>query len=766
MIDRLLSPARVSRAATAAIAATLALGCDSAVETEPSEPNLDSVSAQFVGGAACATCHADEAAAWRGSHHDLALQAASPATVLGDFDDAEFVYADTTTSFFSRGDERWVETDGPDGSLQEFRVTHTIGIDPLQQYMVELPGGRYQVLSVAWDTRPAEDGGQRWFHLYPDEQIDGDDPLHWTSVYQSWNTTCAECHSTDLRKNYEPAGHRFDTTFASIDVDCEACHGPGSMHASDPTVLPLASTRVARAWVFADGASIASLADDAARSSEIEVCAQCHSRRSQLTDDYEPQNPFLSGFRPSLLDAGLYHADGQILDEVYVYGSFLQSAMAAAGVTCSDCHEPHSTALRAAGNDVCATCHLASTFDTPDHHRHAANSTGSQCVSCHMRAETYMVVDPRRDHSFRVPRPDLSARLQSPNACNDCHSEETSDWAAEQVAAWFPNGRQNEFHYGEALHAGRAWTEERAPLLRQVAENMEQPAIVRATALSLLALQMTGTDVDLVSLAIDDADPLVKLAALEALQGIPPERRFERAQSLLTDPRLALRTAAARALLPARGQLSERRQSDLDAALAEYAQIQQFNSDRAGGLFNMGTLMTELGRAEESARLYLAAIAREPGFSAAYVNLAELYRGLGREPQAEATLREGLVVTPNDAGLHFALGLALVRADRIDEAIMALRAAVANAPDVPHYAYVLGVALNSTEQSAAAITTLRLAHTRFPAHRDTLFALTTMLRDAGEIDAAREHAQRLIALVPSDAEVRALLAELEPADAP
>ncbi len=764
MINVIVRSTRTLRTVAPAVVAALALGCYGADEAAPPEQATDLVSAQFVGGAVCATCHADEAAVWRDSHHDLALQAASPATVLGNFDDAEFVYAGATTSFFSRGDERWVETDGPDGTLQEFRVTHTIGIEPLQQYMTELPNGHYQVLSVAWDTRAAEDGGQRWFHLYPDDQIDSDDPLHWTGTYQSWNTTCAECHSTDLRKNYESAGHQFDTTFASIDVDCEACHGPGSLHANDPTVPPLAANSVARAWVFRDGASIASLADDAARSNEIEVCAQCHSRRSQLTDDYEPQDAFLDGFRPSLLEAGLYHADGQILDEVYVYGSFLQSAMASAGVTCSDCHEPHSTALRASGNDVCGRCHIPSTFDTPAHHHHAANSAGSECVSCHMRAETYMVVDPRRDHSFRVPRPDLSTRLQSPNACNDCHAAQTPEWAAEQVAAWFPNGRQNDFHYGEALHAGRTWTEDRAPLLRRVAEDTQQPAIVRATAVSLLAQQMTSADVELINRVLEGTDPLIQLAALDALQGIAPERRFERAQSLLTDPRLALRSTAARTLLPARGQLSQRRQSDLDAALAEYAQIQQFNSDRAAGLLNLGTLMTELGRAEESARLYLAAIAREPAFSAAYVNLAELYRNLGREPEAEATLREGLAVNPDDAGLNLALGLSLVRSERSDEALMQLRAAVANAPDAPYYAYVLGVALNSAEQSAAAITTLRLTHTRFPAHRDTLFALTTMLRDAGDIDAAIEHARRLVALVPSDGEARGLLAELESAE--
>lgn len=745
-------------------AAAIAAGCDSVSERGPSE-STPAATAEFVGGGACASCHADEAALWRGSHHDEALQAASAETVLGDFDNAELDYGEVTTTFFVRDDEHWVTTEGPDGRLQEFRVSHTIGIDPLQQYLLELPDGRYQTLSIAWDTRPAENGGQRWFHLYPDQQIDSDDPLHWTGTYQSWNTTCAECHSTDLRKNYDSAGDRFDTAFASIDVDCEACHGPGSIHASDPSAPPPAAAHVERTWVFRDGAGIASLADEASRSNEIEVCAQCHSRRAQLTDDYEPQDAFLDGFRPALLDRGLYHADGQILGEVYVYGSFLQSAMATAGVTCSDCHEPHSTALRASGNAVCARCHLTSTFDTPQHHHHEANSTGSQCVSCHMRAETYMVVDPRRDHSFRVPRPDLSATLQSPNACNDCHAEQSSDWAAAQVAAWFPEGRQNDFHYGEAFHAGQAWTEERAPLLRRVLEDTEQPAIVRATAVSLLAQQMAGMDGELIGRAVEDSEPLVQLAALEALQSFPPERRVERAQGLLTDPRLALRITAARSLLAARAELSERRQDNLDAALTEYAQTQRFNGDRGEGLFNLATLTAELGGAAEAESLFLAAIDREPAFSATYVNLADYYRNLGREPEAETTLRQGLAVNPDDAGLNLALGLSLVRSGQLDEALVQLREAVTNAPAAPYYAYVLGVALNSAAQTTAAINTLRITHARFPAHRDTLFGLTTMLRDAGETGAAEEHARRLVALNPSDQAARTLLAELEAAEA-
>jgi len=743
------------------LVAAIASGCDDVGDQRPADLLSETATAEFVGGATCASCHADQTALWRDSHHDLALELAAPETVLGDFDDAQYEYGSVTTFFFMREDQHWVTTDGPNGTLQDFRVSHTIGVDPLQQYLLELPNGHYQTLNVAWDSRPADAGGQRWFHLFPDQQIDSDDPLHWTGTYQNWNSTCAECHSTDLRKNYDVAADRFETTFADIDVACEACHGPGAVHANDPTVPPPAATRTDRTWVFRDSSGIATLADGAARSNEIEVCAQCHSRRSQLTDDYAPQDPFLDGFRPSLLDRGLYHADGQILDEVYVYGSFMQSAMAAAGVTCSDCHEPHSTALRADGNTVCAQCHLTSTFDTPEHHRHAANSAGAECVSCHMRAETYMVVDPRRDHSFRVPRPDLSARLQTPNACNDCHGDQTSDWAAEQIATWFPDGSQNEFHYGEALHAGRTWAEDRAPLLRQVIGDPLQPAIVRATAVSLLAEQLAGTDTEVIDRSVEDPEPLVQLAASEALQNIPPDRRFGRAQQLLTDPRLGLRITAARSLLAARSQLSERRRSDLDAALAEYAEVQQFNSDRGEGLFNLAALMTEFGRPEEAARLYLAAIGREPAFSAAYVNLADLYRSLGREPEAEATLREGYAVNPDDAGLSLPLGLSLVRSGRLDEALMQLREAVANAPDVPYYAYVLGVALNSAGQTAAAISSLTITHARFPSHRETLFGLATMLRDTGEIGPAVEHARKLTALDPSDQTARRLLAEVE-----
>lgn len=717
--------------------------------------------AEYVGGVACAGCHAAEAQLWRGSHHDLAMQPVSDETVLGDFANAVYTYNDMTTTFFERDGQYWVNTEGAEGALQDFRVSHTFGVEPLQQYLIELPRGHFQSLSIAWDARSADEGGQRWFHLYPDEAVDSDDPLHWTGTYQSWNTMCAECHSTNLRKNYDSADDAFTTSWSSINVDCEACHGPGSAHVASPTEYPLANARTERAWVVVGDAVTAQLQAGSASGEEIDTCAQCHARRSQLSDDHDPGDPFLNAFRPALLDTNLYHADGQILDEVYVYGSFLQSAMHANGVTCSDCHEPHSAQTRASGNALCSQCHTAEVFDTASHHRHESGTPGAQCVNCHMRAETYMVVDPRRDHSFRVPRPDLSADLGAPNACSDCHADQSSQWAAARIAEWYPNGRHEEFHYGEALHAGRNWTLERTALLQRVTADVTQPEIVRATALSLLANPAGDAAIDAIERELRGSDVLLQLAALDALPGLPIQFAVEVGQRFLTHELLTLRVAAARALQPARASLSERRRADLDAALAEYAASQSFNSDRGEGLLNEAVMLSGQGRLPEAEAAYLRAIAREPAFTASYVNLADLYRQTGRESEAETVLRDALEVAPEDPGLYLALGLSLVRSGEVAEAIELLERTVELGAAEPYYHYVLGIALNSSGEPERAIGVLESAYEQFPGYRDIVFGLATMLRDSGEFERAAAYARRMLELSPSDAAASALVSELE-----
>ena len=377
---------------------------------------------------------------------------ATEQNVLGNFSGARFAYAGTTTEFFRRDGKFFARTDGPDGKVADFEVKYTFGVQPLQQYLVELSGGRLQALSIAWDSRPKSQNGQRWFHLYPNERITHDDELHWTRPSQNWNFTCADCHSTGLRKNYDRDNDRFQTHFAEISVGCEACHGPGSRHitwASAPRgdraalrdstkgLTARLDERRGVAWNVSATSGNATRSHPRVSDREIETCAQCHSRRSQIADGYEAGKPFLDYYRPALLTRPLYHADGQQRDEVYDWGSFLQSKMFARGVTCSDCHNPHSGKLRADGNATCASCHLPAKYDTPAHTHHESTSAGATCIGCHMPTTTYMVIDPRHDHSLRIPRPDLSVTLGTPNACTSCHTQRDARWAAAQVTAWY-----------------------------------------------------------------------------------------------------------------------------------------------------------------------------------------------------------------------------------------------------------------------------------------------------------------------------------------
>jgi len=369
---------------------------------------------------------------------------ATDKSVLGDFSDASFEYYGVKSRFFRRDGKFFVETDGPDGKLAVFEVKYTFGIDPLQQYLIEFPDGRLQALSIAWDSRPKEQGGQRWFHLYPNEEIKHDDILHWTRLNQNWNFMCAECHSTGVHKNYDAPSDRFSTTWSEISVGCEACHGQGSRH--------VAWAREKQSWwPFKRGDdpskglsvsfderhditwSIDSRTGNATRRiaparlrKEVETCGLCHARRGLISEDWVPGRWLSDTHVVSPLARGLFQADGQMLDEVYNYASFKQSRMFAAGVTCSDCHEPHGAKLRAPGDGVCLQCHASDKYAAVSHHRHAGASPPVSCASCHMPERTYMVIDRRHDHSFRIPRPDVSAKVGTPNACNDCLNDKTA----------------------------------------------------------------------------------------------------------------------------------------------------------------------------------------------------------------------------------------------------------------------------------------------------------------------------------------------------
>jgi Flp pilus assembly protein TadD len=733
--------------------------------------------ATHVGRAVCAECHPAELAAWSGSDHDRAMEVADERSVLGDFSGATFEHFGVATTFSRRDGKYWVRTDGPDGKLHDYEIAYTFGFRPLQQYLIAFPGGRYQALGIAWDSRPAAEGGQRWFHLYPDEAVPAGDVLHWTGFAQNWNGRCAECHSTDLERGYVVAEDRYETTWAEIDVSCEACHGPGSAHvawardadgdrAGDPSKgLAIDLSDGSGVWVMDPTTGIARRSEPRSSQAEIETCARCHSRRGVVSEDYHHGQPLMDTHRPALLEEGLYFPDGQIEDEVYEWGSFLQSRMYRAGVTCTSCHDPHTLRLR--GNDgpdsVCAQCHLPARFAAREHHHHTPGSPGSSCVACHMPARTYMGVDVRRDHSLRIPRPDLTVAIGTPNPCNACHSEQAPSWAAESLAEWYGPARTPvESSAAVAIAAGRRGDPGSQSKLIRLAGDASQPAIVRATAVSLLWQSPTPEIRSTIASALVDPDPLVRSAAVLGTQALEPAARLPLAAPLLRDPVRTVRIDAARALAAlAPAQVPPGERAALEAGLAEYVRAQLLNTDGPEGHLNLGILAAERGDLDSAERAYRTAILRAPSLPQAYVNLADLHRAWGHDDEAERALRAGIERSPEDPSLHHALGLTLVREKRLPEAIASLQRAAELAPDRARYAYVFAVALDGAGERAQGLEVLRQAHARHPGDRDVLTALATISRDAGDRRAAAGYARALVALSPSDPAARRLLAELE-----
>ena len=477
--------------------------------------------ATYVPRGQCIECHADQHADWKGSHHDVGMDHATETSVLGDFDDASFTNHGITSRFFKKDGKFFVNTEGPDGKLHDYEILYTIGWEPLQQYLIDIGDGRLQCLQVTWDTEK-----KRWYHIQPD-RITPEDRLHWTGMQFNANFMCIECHVTGYDRAYNADTNGYASTWHDIDVGCQACHGPGSNHVAwargggdDPTMGLEVKLKSADPLVQVDG------------------CARCHARRVHVSDVHGHGEPLLDHMAARLLVEPLYHADGQILDEVYVYGSFVQTKKFHKGVRCTDCHDPHSAALKHEGDALCMQCHQENPperfptlrrirYDTPEHHFHTPGTPGSHCVDCHMPAKTYMGVDPRRDHSFRVPRPDLTMKIGTPNACNGCHTDKEARWAVEEIVKRhrsFLTGRIEAGHFGLAFEAARRNEPAAFRSLARLANEQGEPAIVRATAVHYLQRYEPSEAVRAIAPTLIDENGLVRATAAAAIgRLVPPE---------------------------------------------------------------------------------------------------------------------------------------------------------------------------------------------------------------------------------------------------
>ncbi|WP_299394370.1 tetratricopeptide repeat protein [Pelagibius sp.] len=728
------------------------------------EAPSDPTGSGYLGTAICADCHTDEHAAWLGSHHDWALKEAADDTVLADFSGNRFDQQGETWRFERSGDAFVARSRNPDGTWQEHKILYAVGVAPLQQYLVMLDGGRLQALTVAWDVE-----AKQWFHLYPGPEIAEEDGLHWSRTFNNWNSRCADCHSTGFTKGLDPRSGAFDSRWHEANVGCESCHGPGAAHvawARDPDGPAQQGTK---------GLTVSLSPSQRERSpgTEIEVCAACHARRQSLGAESRPAGaPFLDHFVPALLREGLYHADGQILDEVYVYGSFLQSRMHAEGVTCSDCHDPHSAQLKAEGNALCTQCHspagnsafpslTTKTYDSPEHHFHEAGTAGATCVSCHMPARTYMIVDPRRDHSFRVPRPDLSVEIGTPNACTLCHAERDPAWAAQQVAAWYPDGRGGRAHFGEIIAAGRRGEAKAESALVVLAQDEGQPGILRATALDLLR-RYGPAAADAAATLLKDPDPLVRRSAVLLQEVAEGPQRVARVAPLLEDPLKAVRIAAARLMVdvtplafPAEAVLP------FDRAAAEYRTSLLASADLPETQMNIASLALRTGNPRAAEAALNRALDLNGHFEDAWLRLGSLQQGRGRSAEAAASFRAGLARLPNAGSLRRALGLLEIERGDLSAGIEELETAARLLPGDARLHYNLALALARAERPEAAEARMRDSLALAPSDPEILYGLGFLLMEQQRFDEARDLARQLLRLHPQRPEGADLMAEAE-----
>jgi tetratricopeptide (TPR) repeat protein len=680
----------------------------------------------------------------------MAMMTADEYSVKADFNNTTFDYNGIVSTFYKKDGKFMVQTDGPDGKLHDYEISYTFGIYPLQQYMIKFPDGKIQVLDPTWDNRSKEEGGQHWYHIHADDNVTAGDVLHWTGPNMNWNYMCADCHSTNLKKNYDEKTKSYHTTWDVINVSCEACHGPASKHvewsktphkALDNKGFTLSFKNKKWKWDVNTKEK-----KGGADHQELEVCAKCHSRRSQLDDDFVPGNKFADHYLAVQLEEGLYFPDGKIQDEVYVYDSFLQSKMYAAGVTCTDCHNPHTLKRKSEGDKVCSKCHSEEKYTATSHHKHKEGSTGSSCVSCHMPARTYMGVDSRNDHSFRIPRPDVSVEMKAvPNACNLCHKDKDAQWSTDAMKKWYgkiPVGKQNFAHSLQALRSN----DSSAPKELYNILTSNAPKIAKATATAYLGNYPSKQTYMTTQQMLGRSDPQIRRSALVALESFPPQMRMRKTFEMLNDPVKIVRMEAARqmASFPL-GNVDEKTKEVLDKAFEEYEKLLLFTAERPESQLSLGVYYSNRKMPEKAEKAYLEALRLQPQFVPAYINYSNYLMKQSRSKEAFDILEKGIKNVPNMGILYHALGLWYVQNKVSDKAEAALKKAVELSPDNARFAYVYAISLGEKDPKKA-IDVLEAAHKKFNGNLQIISGLAYYYKQTGDLDKSKVYEEKLKAL--------------------
>lgn len=642
---------------------------------------------KFVGDQQCQSCHTKEYALWQQSDHYKAMMPANDTTVLGDFNNTVITADGITSRFFKRDGKYIINTEGPDGQLHDYEVLYTFGHTPLQQYLVAFPGGRMQVPRVSWDVKK-----KKWFHQYGGQKMDHRDWLHWSSGGQNWNTMCASCHSTNLQKNFMPEADSFHTTYDVINVSCESCHGAGKKHIDfvgsegykSGSRIPFAYlTRV-----------------DSPNVVQVNSCAPCHARKADISADAVDAEELLNTLIPEIPTTEFFHADGQVDDEDYIYTSFLQSKMFHRSVKCSNCHNPHSGKLVLPKTLVCLQCHEKK-YEAFEHTRHNVPVEQVNCVSCHMPGKFYMGNDFRHDHSFRVPRPDLSVKYGTPNACNTCHADKKAQWAADAVVKWF--GQERKYHFSDDLVPGSKLDQGSEQHLLKLMSDTSIPSIIKATAAEYLRNIPTKQSIDALLQALRDKDSQVRYRSVRALSSFPYEQWKDAVSTLFSDKVKAVRIAAADVLLQVPvEQISADHRNAFATARKELEQYVMYQADFAVGNVLIGDFYYRLNDQMNAEKFYRRGLKKDSLMNYVRFNLSSLYNTQGRNAEALKLLEEARVTDGSNPRVYYNMALLQVEMKDMTGALKNFEKAIDKGADDPRIFYNYGLLQQQNGNPAAA----------------------------------------------------------------
>lgn len=698
----------------------------------------------FLGDKKCQECHQDQFKKWKGSHHDKAMQLADSASILGNFNNQKFVSQGVVSRFYKKDTDFYVNTEGPDGKNHDYKIVYTFGITPLQQYIVQFPNGHFQCLRTAWDSVK-----NKWFDLYPDFKVVHSEWLHWSRGGLNWNNMCADCHSTNVRKNYDEKTHSYDTKFAIINVNCEACHGPGKQHVAD--VAELGEKYVASGSFQMTTAT--------APKELVDQCARCHMRREQFSELFNFEGTLLDHYYPQLLEERLYQADGQILDEDYVYGSFLQSKMYQNNVTCTNCHDAHTLKLKFDGNKLCAQCHVPEKYDTAEHHFHQPNTDGSKCINCHMPGRFYMGNDFRRDHSFRIPRPDLSVKYGTPNACAGCHKDKDDVWAAKNFKTLF--GEVDSIHYSEKLAPGITMQPNGHVGLIELMHDTHQPEIVRASATKVLSNYNAQNFVQEYITLLNDNSALVRGASVDVLSSVNSKDYTAYFLPLLEDPKRSIRIKAFFGLGGVtEAEIPEVYKESYTKVKEEFFLHLNTNADFVGIRMKRGDYYLKQGNTAKAIESFESALAIDNINNQIRLSLATLYYNNKEYKKAEDAFLTIIEQEPTYGPVYYSLALMYAELNRVDDAIVQLKKASKLLPKNIRVYYNLGLLYDKKQDFKNAEKVLVAGLKVEGTNEGLLYALAYLYAKSNQKEKARNIVNRLIDLYPNNQQYRNFLNQL------